>query len=377
MNLFTALGNLSQGLTLQGDAPIHTGNWGTPDIGLTEIFQPYTAPAPVYTPPPAQIDSGSNNNYSLSGNNQVLSASNSQPVTQTQQPNFPSVSDEELSSIYAPAVSNLNQQQSYLEQAQPGFIQQVENQAKLSQDQLNASKTQGYQNFQNQRQELDTQKQSAISEARSLFNSLMARGQNRFGGTGSAGKYYSELIGRETVRSMGNAENTLGRGLGQITQAQNKLDSDVQLGLQEIDYRKQAGLQSIRDRFAQDIMAINSNRSMLESAKASAKIDALKTAREMAYNWNTAQEEYAQALKLYSVQQQQGLNTALASFVKELPQDAINAYSQEISNSPDYIADMGSINGSKRATYQNPFVNISGILDPNKEDDKYDLNPFA
>jgi len=36
--------NILSGQTWQGTAPIHTGNWGTPDLGFTEIWRPFTAP---------------------------------------------------------------------------------------------------------------------------------------------------------------------------------------------------------------------------------------------------------------------------------------------------------------------------------------------
>ena len=308
-----------------------------------------------------------------SGTNQVLGVS---APEQTTAPTFPSVSSEELNSIYAPAIENLNQQESYLRSSQPAYEAQVASEAQLSVDKLNAQKAQGYQNFGLQRNDLEQQKQSAWSEARNLYNELSQRGVSRFGGTGSAGRAYSEILGRETQKSLTSANSILGRGLAQVTQAQNKLDSDVQIGLQEIDFRKDQGIQAIKDKFNQDIMSINSNRAMIESAKAEARIEALREARIASYNWNEAQENYKQQLKLYSTQQQVGLNNSINQLIKSLPEESVNAFNQAMSDTTDALA--GNFGGQAQNTFRPAStIDLSGIWDK-KEDDPFDtMNPWA
>lgn len=308
-----------------------------------------------------------------SGSNQVLSTSTQ---SQSTAPSFPTISQDELNSIYAPAMENLNQQESYLRSSQPTYEAQVKTEAQLAVDKLNAQKQQGYSNFGLQRNDLEQQKQSAWTEARNLYNELSQRGISRFGGGNSTGKAYSEILGRETQKSLTSANSILGRGLAQITQAQNKLDSDVQIGLQEIDFRKEQGLQAIKDKFSQDIMSINNNRAMIESAKAQARIEALREARIASYNWNEAQAQYAQALKLYSVQQQTGLNNSINDLIKNLPEDVINSFNNEMA---DTVDDQAYNMGTKANSTFRPAstINLAGIWDKKEEDPFVSMNPFA
>lgn len=308
-----------------------------------------------------------------SGTNQVLGVT---APEQTTAPTFPTVSQEELNSIYSPAIENLNQQESYLRNSQPTYEAQVRTEAQLAVDKLNSQKARGYANFGLQRNDLEQQKQSAWTEARNLYNELSQRGVSRFGGSNSAGKAYSEILGRETQKSLTSANSILGRGLAQITQAQNKLDSDVQIGLEEIDFRKDQGLQAIKDKFSQDILSINSNRAMIESAKSEARVQALREARLASYNWNEAQENYKKQLQLLSTQQQVGLNNSINELIKSLPEETINSFNQSMSDTTDALA--GNFGGQSQSTFRPAStIDLSGIWDK-KEDDPFNtMNPFA
>ena len=123
-------------------------------------------------------------------------------------------------------------------------------------------------------------------------------------------------------------------------------------------------------------MSINSNRAMIESAKAEARVEALREARLASYNWNEAQEAYKQQLKLYSTQQQTGLNNSINELIKSLPEESINAFNQSMADTTDALA--GNFSGQAQSTYRPAStIDLSGIWD-RKEEDPFDtMNPFA
>ena len=381
-NLFGPLSNIDLGITEAlgfggynpNQAPV-IGQESDPSLigrTVTQNNDGTYSLAPIQSTNPT-YNIGTSGTYNTSGSNQVLTSTGGTTTQTNTAPNFNTVSNEEIDAVYNPLMSNLDSSYNALVASQPSYQNQVNQQAQLSNQKIADQKTTAQTTFGNQETQLNKQKESAISQARQLYNELSQRGISRFGGTGSAGKAYSEILGRSTAQSMGNAQQQLGEGIQTINQARTALDRDVATALQEIELNRTAGLEEIRRKFDADVREIDSNRALLLSQKQAQKLDALKESRQLMYAWEEQQKAYEQQISLYKISQGTTLDSQLSQLMKaNIPQENIDVQGNVIARANDPT--IQSFNAKAYDSISNP--QMKGIWTKEEEDKYKSLNPF-
>lgn len=129
---------------------------------------------------------------------------------------------------------------------------------------------------QQQQGQVQNQSQSALDDAKRLFNELTQGVRQRFGGSNSAGEFANEFYGRQLQQNMGNIQNTTGQNMKSLLDKASGLQDQHSAQIQQLGYQKAAALSQAQDAFNQRLSAIDDARGQLAQQKAAMKIDALK-----------------------------------------------------------------------------------------------------
>lgn len=150
----------------------------------------------------------------------------------------------------------------------------------------------------NQQQQNQTyqQEQSALDNAKSLYNELQQGVQQRFGQTNSAGDFAKAFYGREFQKNMGNIQNTTGQNINSLLTQQNNLYSQYQANLKELEGKKAAALSQAQDVFQQRLDAINNAKGQMAQNKAQMKLQALQDYKNTLNAVSQQATQFAQSL---------------------------------------------------------------------------------
>lgn len=250
-------------------------------------------------PAPAQDTSTANKNpYNISGGTQntdwYINEFGQKVPIQSLVPQGPS--EEELNSIYNPAMEYLNQAESTLRGQLPTTMDLLGQQAQTSQGLLKNQLTSAQNQLGEQGTQTTQRKEDAISAARRLFSELQMANQQRFGGATSAGQAASELQGRELMQNRAAIGRDFGTAMRQIETSKADVENQYNSGLQQIEDRKQQAVNEVNSDFQSKLLEINSQRASTQQAKAAARLEALQTARDRVFQINLQDYNFKQQL---------------------------------------------------------------------------------
>ena len=143
------------------------------------------------------------------------------------------------------------------------------------------------------RQELETDKRSALSEAIRAYNALNQARMSRFGGGSSAGEASSEILGAESIRQQAGIENAflsqvrdLERGRQQLILQQKNYEDQLEL-------QKQDALSGLKTELDTKMAQIQGLRVDSENARAQMRMSAVQDTINRARNVQLAFNERA------------------------------------------------------------------------------------
>jgi hypothetical protein len=208
----------------------------------------------------------------------------------------------EIDAVYNPLDAALNNYMAEMEKQRPVSIEEANNQAAISGNELDRSLTEYAQNRDSAQQGLQGSYDTAYSQAVRDYNALKQGAQTRFGGGSSTGGAVSELMGQEFLRGTGNLRQTLMSGIAQAFTYYNnaaKFVGDKKLELQTALATEVKKVNALYDQKRADIEA---QKYQNESAKQAARLDVLR--EQMANTQNLANAKNAAELELGVWQQQ-------------------------------------------------------------------------
>ncbi len=206
-------------------------------------------------------------------------------------------SEADINAIYQPQAEYLNQQQQQLEGQLPSVLAQADADFALLQQELSGNRQKNLGTVQESQISATMRKEDVLAAARRLYDQLRRGYQQRFGGSTSAGQASSEIASAEQQRQMGLTERQYGDTTRQIEQQRQGIETDYQTGNMKLLQGKQQAIAKVQSDFQNQISTIQSNRAMLESAKAQAKLTALENLRNQVFAINQQATQFAQTLE--------------------------------------------------------------------------------
>lgn len=320
-------------ILIPGLSKTHTGSWGTPEFGASELYQKAFFPNKAVTAAggsdlwnnssigggvsgTGSVDyskyqsvggnqvagSQTTGNYSASGINSQDSGNVNVTGGGGTEGGGVSLDDaflQAMNDYYSPAYSRLDLLKQNYEQQLPVSQQQVENSYTEALQPIEQRLTTGTQQIQKQQTETQEGKENAISQARRLYNELMQKGITRFGAGSSAGPAYSEIVGQTTAQQIGGSENVAQKAFNDLsTDLRNLQDFTSQQKVTLADKKKTA-LDQLRVDFDTKMREIEGQKGVLDQAKAEQKIDELVRARERAYQIEDAATAFQRQIDLF------------------------------------------------------------------------------
>lgn len=389
---------MTTGLT---GAEIHTGSWGTPDLGVTELLQGTKSTSP-------QTDWGSlwntawnagyNNSVSTTnpyvgqagggydiGNAFVLGQAQykadyakSNPTTNNTNPIVKSTSDptveqpteqqqgdlwNQVNAIYQPNANYLNQAEATVNSQYPSNIQSVEDQYAASKGTLDLSNTQTLNQLTNSENQATRRKTDAWTAATRLYNELMRGGHQRYGGASSAGEAFAALAGVEQQRTTEDISKNYETTMGAISSKRGEVAQQYSNSLFVLDTQKRQALDAAKQNFDDKMLEITRLRSMNESAKQSAYMDALTQLRSQIQAINLNNTQFLQKLQLQKLAYDQQLDQTAAYYAaqSQAATNSLNSFNAQTTTNP-----VSSLNS--KITNQNLAYNPTGSIRSSKDD---------
>lgn len=161
---------------------------------------------------------------------------------------------------------------------------------------------QGQQLGQTQMSQNQTQAQSAIDAAKSLFGEVSQGVKQRFGGTNSAGEFANQFYNRELQKQMGGVQNTLGQNQQTVQTKMTQLQDQYTSAVKQIDEGKTAALNQAEQAFQQRLQDIQGMKGQLETQKAASKISELQNYRSLVSQIQQQAQQNALAVQQQAAQ---------------------------------------------------------------------------
>jgi hypothetical protein len=315
----------------------HIGSWGLPDFGITEgisnllgggrtsqggsnIIQSSGLPtaqintgtgfAPVQGPGlgwdigSSPIPSPSNYSPTTNTNGQVPSgqATGGQVMgAQTSQQQGPSPEDQfraQVESIFNPVFDALRGQMGTLESNYSTVPGEIQAQGDLSKQTVTDQYREGERGLVAQEEGLGQRKEDALTSATRLYNELQRGGQQRFGGSTSAGEAFGTLTDVEQQRRSGSIWQAFETGMQQVGTLKANLKDKFDTAVKEIALQTQEALNQAKRDFENARQSIRTMMGQAESDKASASLNLLQDFRNKVYTINQQQLQFVQQLAL-------------------------------------------------------------------------------
>lgn len=315
----------------------HAGSWaGLPDFGITEAIGDFLG-APrnaqggsqnrnivptainnyqnqaAYNPPVVQQTPYTQNTTKPAGD--VLSLQTGPagtpggtspiptpgPTPTPTAPSGPSGQDQlsaELDAIFNPVFSALQGQEDTLRQNYAPVEGQIQSESTLAQQSLADQQASGLRELAGQETAAGERKTDALSSAARLFNDLQRGGQQRFGGSSSAGEAFQTLTAQEQQRRQGDIFKTFEQAMQQVGTFKANLMDKYQTAVKEVTLQTQKAITDAQAQFRDALQSINSARYQAQADKATASMNALQDLRNKVFTINQQSLQFAQQLAL-------------------------------------------------------------------------------
>jgi predicted Fe-Mo cluster-binding NifX family protein len=220
--------------------------------------------------------------------------------TTPQAPSGPSAQDQlnsQLDAIFAPVMSALQGQESTAQNnynIQTGDINQ---QGAAAQSTLDAQNTSGTSQLDQLGTTAGQTKSDALTAATELYNELSRGGQQRFGGSSSAGEAYGALTAVEQQKRQGAIQTAFSNAMDQVAQYKNTLLTNYTAAKTNLTSQINSQLASATQNFNDAISSIKSAEGQAASDKAQATLNTLQDYRNKVYTINLQGQQAMQALE--------------------------------------------------------------------------------
>lgn len=215
-------------------------------------------------------------------------------------------SESEINSIYAPQSDVYNQVEASLREQQPQILGEVQGQYDVNKQLATTGKTGAMNQIGVQETQGQRGKEDAMSRARRIFQEQQIGSQQRFGGSSSAGQASSELLARNLQTEQGQTQRQYNDFVQQIGVKKQEVEQKFNDTILQLNQQKDMAMNQITRDFQQKLLEIQNNRAQLESAKATAKLQALMDLRNKTY---AIQQQNQQFLQQVALQKNQTLGS--------------------------------------------------------------------
>lgn len=272
----------------------------------------------------------------------------------------------QIDDAYKGSYDYLNQAESAVRGDLPNALAEAESIYKTNQSQLDNSKANANTTLNQQKTKAMSTKDSALADARRMFQEQSIGAQQRFGGASSAGQAFSEIQARELARQQGSTQRQFTEIDQGIETQRAQVDREYQTGLLQLEQQKQSAITSANRDFQNKLLQISQNRAQLGQAKAEARLGALSELRNQIFAINQQTQQFQQALELQrqaSGQAVSGYGSAINPGLQQLS-SAVSAY-DPMANSQQSM--YGATQGMNQGAQQPQFT---GAISTGKKDEK-------
>lgn len=224
-----------------------------------------------------------------------------------------SYQEPDFNSIYAPVFQSFDQQQAAQEQAYQQGLASIDAQATLAKKDLELAKSQAQTTLGNQTTEVGQTQQSALSQARQLFNELSQSNQARFGASSGTGPAAQEILSRATAQQMGGVNQAYTNQISQIRQQENRLNEFSSQELNRINSETSDKKVQAFQNYNQALVSIGANRAMAESDKAAKIAQVRENYNAFLRELEAKTYDYQIQLKIWNEEQKARLTGSLAN----------------------------------------------------------------
>lgn len=283
----------------------------------------------------------------------------------------PSPEQQLLDSAFNAQNDYLNQAEGAIKGAQPGILQGINQGTDTALTNLGASNTAAMGQIDQSQQAGEQRKQDALVAARRLYNELVMGGQQRFGGSSSAGEAYGALTGRELQRNTAQTNTDFSTFMGQVQTAKTNLQTQYENGLRTLEQQRQDALRQAERDYQDKLLSIASDRSQAAGAKANSQLQLLQQLRNNVYAINVAQAQNTGTLQKSLQDAQAQLNQYTAQISPNV--GAVNqgqqAFSANTTTAPKTGLAINTAGGSA------PTFNPTGAINPDqRKNDQFGFN---
>jgi hypothetical protein len=219
-----------------------------------------------------------------------------------------------INDAYNPQITALNEQErnlgmgqtSALEQAQKAFDTQqglAQGQLQTANNQLGEVATKGQSAY-----------ESALAQARQVYDQLQRGYQQRFGGSSSAGAAATEIGNVERLKQQGQSYKQLQDVNRQVEMGRMDVQKQYDQNMLQLEQNKQSAISAVQSDFRDKLAQINASKGMVESAKAQAKLQALQALRAQVLQVQQQETSFKQQLEM----QKQQAAIQLDTYAKQL-----------------------------------------------------------
>jgi hypothetical protein len=203
-----------------------------------------------------------------------------------------------LDAIFNPVFSALSGQESTLRENYAPVEGQIQAQGALSQQSLADQQASGMRELTGQEAAAGTRKEDALTSATRLYDELKRGGQQRFGGSSSAGEAYQTLTATEQQRRQGTIQTAYETAMQQVGQFKANLQDKYQTAVKEVTLQTQQAITDAQSQFRDALQSIRNAQSAAQSDKATASMNLLQDLRNKVYTINQQSLQFAQQLAL-------------------------------------------------------------------------------
>lgn len=299
-----------------------TGNWKTPEFGLTEKFggktksmdnaMSNTVNSAIQSTKswlPAQSSS-----YDWG---KVLGTSSIQPVQKSSSGGSSSKSSsqgggsskdnteeqlrkqqqQELDSLYGNIFNQIGAMKSNLQASKPNLLSIAAAPYDAVVPKVNQALQEGQQTYETAKTDASRQGENALTAARNLYNELSARNRQLFGGVTNVGQAAGELLGRQQMQTMGDTRQNTSNQLQDYTVKAQQLKEKADAQLQQLEMQKQSAVQQAELEFRDKLSELDNLEVKTRTSKSTAKMNLLQNYLQRVYQINDEARSFERTLR--------------------------------------------------------------------------------
>lgn len=276
-------------------------------------------------------------------------------------------SEADFNAIYQPQIDYLGKAESNLNTDYLNARSQIGTNYDVNSQILGDQKTSAFGQLGSQEAAAGIRKEDALTAARRMYDELRRGFQQRFGGATSAGQAASELSSVEQQRQQGLTVRDYNSLMNEVGYRKADLEKTYSTQVIQMKTQRDSALLQAQSDFNSKILEITRNRSEIESAKASSKMQALMDLRN----------------KSFAIQQQTLAFEQNLQLQKQAAADALSAWSTKVAGSLQYAnnaynqyTNSTSMNPTSPLTMSTPGASVPNTYTgqiSNKKDDLYSV----